>query len=47
LQSPVTRKDWKAFFKKMPVLILALILVMLGIRFVITGVFHWLYGGSY
>jgi hypothetical protein len=45
LKSPFTRKDWGEFFTKMPVLILVLILVMLGIRFVITALFHWIYGG--
>lgn len=44
LKSPVSRKDWREFLRKTPVVILVLILVMLGIRFVITGLFHWLGG---
>lgn len=39
LKSPVTRKDWKAFFKKTPWVILVLIVIMLGIRFIITAYF--------
>lgn len=39
LKSPVTRKDWKAFFKKTPGVILVLIIIMLVIRFVITAYF--------
>lgn len=44
LESPVTRKDWKAFLKKTPLWVLLLIIVMLSIRFVITGIFHLLAG---
>lgn len=44
LKSPFTRSDWREFLRKTPVVILVLILVMLGIRFVITGLFHWLGG---
>lgn len=39
LKSPVTRKDWKEFLKKTPVVILLLIIIMVGIRFVITAYF--------
>lgn len=39
LKSPVTRRDWKAFLKKTPGVILVLIIIMLLIRFVITVYF--------
>ncbi len=42
--SPLKKSDWKGFVKRTPVLILILIGVMLSIRFVITFIFHWIFG---
>jgi len=42
--SPLKKSDWKDFVKRTPVLILILIGVMLSIRFVITFIFHWIFG---
>jgi len=45
LKWPFNRSDWKEFFRKTPVWILVLVVVMLAVRFVVTGLFYWLSGG--
>jgi hypothetical protein len=40
LKTPVTRKDWKSFFKSMPFWVIILIVVMLSARFIILLLFN-------
>ena len=42
--APLKKSDWKDFVKRTPVLILILIGVMLSIRFVVTFIFHRVFG---
>ena len=39
-KTPVTRKDWKVFFKSTPVWVILLIAVMLAVRFMILLLFR-------
>jgi len=39
-----SKDEWQQHFRRLPKWIVILILVMLSIRFVITAVFHWLFG---
>ena len=40
-KTPVTRKDWKSFFKSTPFWVIILIVVMLSARFIILLLFNW------
>lgn len=39
-KTPVTRKDWKVFFKSTPVWVIILIVIMLSARFIVLLLFQ-------